>query len=48
MLEDEFKRKNNGYIKAPNNAKIAQQKRVDNSLELALDSANSILKSGKT
>jgi len=48
VLEDEFKRKNNGYIKALNNAKAAQQKKVDNSLELALDSANSILKNGKS
>lgn len=48
VLEDEFERKNSGYIKALNNAKAAQQKRVDNSLELALDSANSILKSGKS
>ena len=48
VLEDEFERKNSGYIKALNNAKAAQQKRVDNSLELALDSANSILKNGKS
>jgi len=28
VLEDEFKRKNNGYIKALNNAKAAQQKKL--------------------
>ena len=48
VLENEFERKNSGYIKAINNAKAAQQKKVDNSLELALDSANSILKSGNS
>ena len=47
VLEDEFKRKNDAYTKALNNAKAAQQKSVDNCLQLALDSANSILKNGK-
>ena len=47
VLEDEFKRKNDAYIKALNNAKATQQKSVDNCLQLALDSANSILKNGK-